>query len=41
MQLASILNQYHYAFQVKYGPRLLPGHLSAINAISRCRTPEA
>lgn len=41
MQLASILNQYHDAFQAKYGPRLLPGHLRAVNAIRRCRTPEA
>jgi len=41
MQLASILNQYHDAFKAKYGSRLLPGHLSAIDAISRCRTPEA
>jgi len=41
MHLASILNQYHDAFQAKYGSRLLPGHLSAIDAISRCRTPEA
>ena len=41
MQLASILDQYHDAFQAKYGSRLLPGHLRAIEAISRCRTPEA
>lgn len=41
MQLASILNQYHDAFQAKYGSRLLPSHLGAIEAISRCRTPEA
>jgi hypothetical protein len=41
MQLASILDQYHDAFQAKYGSRLLPGHLRAIDAISRCRTPEA
>ncbi len=41
MQLASILNQYHDAFQAKYRSRLLPGHLRAINAISSCRTPEA
>ena len=41
MQLASILNQYHDVFQAKYGSRLLPGHLRAIDAISRCRTPEA
>jgi len=41
MQLAPILDQYHDAFQAKYGSRLLPGHLRAIDAISRCRTPEA
>ncbi len=41
MQLATILNQYHDAFQAQYGSRLLPGHLRAIDAIRRCRTPEA
>jgi len=41
MKLASILDQYHDAFQAKYGSRLLPGHLRAIDAISSCRTPEA
>ena len=41
MQLSSILDQYHDAFQAKYGARLLPGHLRAIEAISRCRTPQA
>lgn len=41
MHLASILDQYHDAFQAKYGSRLLPSHLRAIDAISRCRTPQA
>jgi hypothetical protein len=41
MQLASILDLYHDAFRAKYGSRLLPGHLRAIEAISRCRTPQA
>ena len=41
MRLASILDQYHDAFQAKYGSQLLPGHLRAIDAISRCRTPQA
>ncbi|UCD81915.1 MAG: IS91 family transposase [Desulfobacterales bacterium] len=41
MKLASILDQYHDAFQAKYGPRLLPAHLRAIDAINRCRTPAA
>ena len=41
MRLASILDQYHDALQAKYGSRLLSGHLRAIEAISRCRTPQA
>ena len=41
MQFASLLHQYHDALQAKYGSQLLPGHLHAINAIRRCRTPEA
>jgi hypothetical protein len=41
MHLASILDQYHDAFQAKYGSQLLPGHLRAIDAIGRCRTPDA
>ncbi len=41
MQLASIIDEYHDAFIAKYGPRLLPGHFRAINAIRRCRTQEA
>jgi len=35
MQLASVLDQYHDALQAKYGSQLLPGHLRAIDAISR------
>jgi hypothetical protein len=41
MQLASIIDQYHDTFKVKYGTRLLPGHLRAIDAIRRCRTTQA
>ena len=41
MQLATLFNQYHDAFQAKYGSQLLPSHLCAIDAISRCRTPES
>jgi hypothetical protein len=41
MQLAPILDHYHDAFHAKYGSKLLPGHLRAIDAITRCRTPEA
>jgi hypothetical protein len=41
MHLASILDHYHDAFQAKYGSRLLPSHLHAIDAIRQCRTPQA
>ncbi len=41
MRLASILDQYHDAFMAKYGSQLLPSHGRAIDAISRCRTPDA
>jgi hypothetical protein len=41
MQLAFILNQYQDAFLNKYRSRILPGHLRAIRAIRRCRTPDA
>ena len=40
MQLAPILDQYHDGFLAKYRPRLLPGHLRAIDTIRRCRTPQ-
>jgi hypothetical protein len=41
MQLASIVDEYHDAFQAKYGSRLSLAHLRAIEAIRCCRTPEA
>lgn len=41
MQLASLIQQYHVAFQAKYAVRLLPGHHRAITAIQRCRTADA
>jgi len=41
MQLASILDQYHDAFQAKHGARLLPSYLRAIEAILQCPTPQA
>ena len=41
MELASLIHQYQDAFLSKYGSRILPGHLAAIGAITRCRTPEA
>lgn len=41
MQLASVVDQYLAPFQAKYASQLLPGHLSALGAIQRCRTPDA
>ena len=41
MELASIINQYYDAFMIKYGDTVLPGHLKAMNAIRRCRTPDS
>ncbi len=41
MKLASVMDHYHDALQAKYGSRLLPGHLRAIQAISQCRKPQA
>jgi hypothetical protein len=41
MELASIINQYYDAFIAKYAKTLLPGHLKALNAIRRCRTPDS
>lgn len=34
----SVVEQFHDSFLAKYTNRLLHGHLSALNAISRCRT---
>ncbi len=41
MELASIINQYYDVFTSKYGHTALPGHLKAMNAIRRCRTPDS
>ncbi len=41
MELASLIHHYYDDFHTKYGSQLLPGHLAAIAAIKRCRTPEA
>lgn len=41
MQLAPLVHQYLVAFRSKYAAQLLPGHLRAIGAIQRCRTPHA
>ena len=40
MEMASIINQYYDAFIAKYADSALPGHLKALNAIGRCRTPD-
>jgi len=39
MELASIVDQYSDGFMEKYGRTILPGMLSALRAIRRCRTP--
>ncbi|MFP4573955.1 MAG: transposase [Desulfobacterales bacterium] len=39
MELASIVEQYYDRFMEKHGQAALPGHLSALHAIHRCRTP--
>ena len=39
MELANLIEQYLPALQDNYAARLLPGHLRAIGAIRRCRTP--
>lgn len=41
MNLAPIIRQYRDAFMKKYGNTLLPGHLKAMDAICRCRTPDS
>ena len=41
MELAAIINQYRDAFMDKYGHTALPGQLKAMDAISRCRTPDS
>ncbi len=41
MELAAITNQYYDAFINKYAQTALPGHLKAMNAICRCRTPDS
>ena len=41
MKLAQIIDQYSSEFINRYQNRLLPGHIKALNAIKRCRTPEA
>ena len=41
MKLASIIHHYYDAFKAKYAAGLLPAHLKALDAILRCRTPQA
>jgi hypothetical protein len=41
LELASIIEQYYDAYMTRYGDNALPGHLKALNAILRCRTPDA
>ena len=39
MDMAKIINQYYSLLTMKYSNKLLPGHVKALNAICRCRTP--
>ena len=41
MDLLSIVEQFHDLFLAKYADKLLPGHLNALHAIRRCRTPDS
>jgi Putative transposase/Transposase zinc-binding domain len=41
VDLVSIIEQFQDAFVAKYADRLLPGHLNALAAILRCRTPDS
>ena len=41
MKLAAIVHHYYEAFKPNYAVRLFPAHLKALDAILRCRTPQA
>ena len=41
MRLATVIEAYRDRLEAKYADRLLPAHTRALNAISRCRTPDA
>lgn len=41
MELSAIINQHYDAYTTKYARSIMPGHLKAINAICRCRTPDS
>jgi len=41
MNLMAIAEQFQDRFVAKYAKQLLPGHLNALHAILRCRTPDS
>jgi len=41
MRMATLFKEYQRPFEAKYANRILPGHRKAMDAIIRCRTPEA
>ena len=41
VDLVSIIEQFKASFIAKYTNQLLPSHLNALHAISRCRTPDS
>ncbi len=41
MEMATLVEQYVPQYIAKYGNTVLPGHLKALTAIRRCRTPES
>ena len=41
MNLMAIVKRFHDPFIAQYKNRLLPGHLNALHAILRCRTPDS
>jgi hypothetical protein len=41
MELANLIQTYRPALEARYGAELLPSHARALDAISRCRTPQA
>ncbi len=41
MKLAAIIEHYETTFKAKYQHRVLPGQIRALEAMKRCRTPDA
>ncbi|MBW2186372.1 MAG: transposase zinc-binding domain-containing protein [Deltaproteobacteria bacterium] len=41
VDLVSVFEQFRTSFITKYTNQLLPSHLNALHAISRCRTPDS